>query len=165
MGQKAEHYRTLQKQWKYQLDLKIRNIGYQRAIRDLKSDIPIISQGNLDRWIHNEKQIALKDSGHFKVLLKYIGYQTEEIKEIIESIKAIRSAHQVAGNVQSRELLEDIKKDNEIENTLREKGIYKIQLKARGMIGGAMTVFRIIDFDSREHRMPYSRCDTPHYRS
>ena len=165
MGQKAGHYRTLQKQWKYQLDLKIRNIGYQRAIRDLKSDIPIISQGNLDRWIHNEKQIALKDSGHFKVLLKYIGYQTEEIKEIIESIKAIRSAHQVAGNVQSRELLEDIKKDNEIENTLREKGIYKIQLKARGMIGGAMTVFRIIDFDSREHRMPYSRCDTPHYRS
>ena len=131
MGQKAEHYRKLQKQWKYQLDLKIRNVGHQRAIRDLKSDIPIISQGNLDRWIHNEKQIALKDNEYFQILLKYIGYKAEEIKEIFESIKVIRSAHQAAGNLQSRELLEDIKKDNQIENTLREKGVYKIQLKAR----------------------------------
>ena len=70
MGQKAEHYRKLQKQWKYQLDLKIRNVGHQRAIRDLKSDIPIISQGNLDRWIHNEKQIALKDSEYFQSIIK-----------------------------------------------------------------------------------------------
>ena len=77
----------------------------------------------------------------------------------------IKSAHQSAGSKQSHELLEQIKNNVEIDSILREKGVFKIQLKSRGLIGGAMTIFRILDFDNREHRMPYSKCDTPYYRS
>lgn len=165
LGENAQKYRRLQKKWKEQLELKVRNFGIPKIVKELKSDLPIISEGNINRWIYNEKQIGLGQIDHFKIILKYIAYNHEEIEETVKAIKLIKSAHQSAGSKQSHELLEQIKNNVEIDSILREKGVFKIQLKSRGLIGGAMTIFRILDFDNREHRMPYSKCDTPYYRS
>lgn len=165
LGDSSEQYRKLQRQWKAKLEQILSKVGTEKIIADLKSEIPIINHGNLERWVHNEKQIGLKNQDHFKIILKYIGYKDFETQNIIETMRKIKSAHSRAGNKQSLELLEDIKNNTEINITLQDKGFFKIQLKARGKIGGAMTIYRIIDFDNRDHQMPYSRCDTPYNRS
>ena len=135
MGGRAARLRATQREWKAALREKVRERGFSRVERDLRS-LGVISPNLRYRlWRHS---LRSRDPNDFRILMEYVGLE-ERAAEIWNAMGEIFEAHLRAGQ-DVRKLLEEAVLAADVEQLIQTG---RVDVRLRDMDAGTLSVLRV----------------------
>jgi len=96
LGSEALILRNVQKRWKSELSNKVKTIGIEEAIKELKGKgCSPANRGNVLRWM-SKSNIKTRRQAHFYALMDFAGLKSEA-PQIWNDMRRISAAHTQAG--------------------------------------------------------------------
>lgn len=156
LGNQAEDLREQQQTWKARLRLAVKEKGMDKTIEALhKHGSTVASYQNLRNWMH-DRTIATEAQRDFIAIMKLTGLDNNA-QSYWDSMRAIRHAHNKAGRVIRRQLVEKVNKADLAE--LERIGLMAFTLDEK--TGGSLTAYRIKSMAERTVTILPHRIDTP----
>jgi len=156
LGDQVEDLRDMQQTWKARLRMAARKNGIDETVASLRNyGSKVASHQNLRNWMQ-DRTIATDDEQDFFAIMKLVDLHNEA-PAYWSAMRAIRRAHQKAGNKIRRQLVEQVNKSDLAE--LERMGLMEFTLDEK--TGGSLTAYRIKSLADRPVKILPHRLDTP----
>ena len=151
LGEKAYVLRTLQTEWKTLLKMKVKALGVDAAIEDLKRNgSEKAGYINLRNWM-SDRSIKTRDYSDFEALMNFIDLG-DRCEELWNAAEMIHGAHRKAGFTIRKELIEKISQTSL--KDIQKSG--RAEFKIGSSNEGSMLVLRVKKIVAEPFTVPES---------